>query len=323
MKLGRSREIAEFILTRVSFVTYSQANVAGGFADMLGTHLPTVADMTGRERVTFQTACKQLVDESTKNIVTRVALESALMQSAPSVAAQWTATATTVLLKLGSVKDIEELALDVSDFNGDGRGTLGPTAWRDLQENLERQCVFVHESRTRRAVKVSAKQRMSLACLVGFAFSATRGFTLQMEHNAGQVYDTANHDRLTQAFFVAEEIVTERSVSSEGIVAIFCPNLGREDVLRAASMARLSVAPTLFLESAVPIANEAMLNTAVSDAKAALSAFRSRHQLARIHLFVKAPSFFAMALGHRLNGIGEVILYDWVGNRYVPTASIG
>ena len=70
--------------------------------------------MTGRERVTFQTACKQLVDESTKNIVTRVALESALMQSAPSVAAQWTATATTVLLKLGSVKDIEELALDVS-----------------------------------------------------------------------------------------------------------------------------------------------------------------------------------------------------------------
>lgn len=83
------------------------------------------------------------------------------------------------------------------------------------------------------------------------------------------------------------------------------------------------MAPQLFLESTVPIADGATLNTAVAEAKSALATFRSQHQLGRIHLFVKAPSFFAMALGHRLNGVGEVQLYDWVGNRYASTALIG
>lgn len=65
-----------------------------------------------------------------------------------------------------------------------------------------------------------------------------------------------------------------------------------------------------------------MLNTAISEAKAALVAFRSRHQLLRVPLFIKAPSVFAMALGHRLNGIGVVQLYDWVDVAYQPTAEL-
>lgn len=323
VKLGRPREVAEFVLARVSFVTYSQANVTGGFGEMLDVHLPTVADMTGRERVAFQAACKQLVESSTRGVVTRAALETALTQSAPSVAAQWAATATAVRLMAGPVQGIEELALDVSEFNGDGRGALGVKAWSDLQRRLVGLREFVYESRSRRAVRVSAKQRMSLACLVGFVFSATRGFTLQMEHNAGQVHDTASHDRAAHTFFASDTLATEQACGPEGVVAICCPNLSREDVLAATSAAPLDVAPKLFLESAAPIADGATLNTAVADAKAALAAFRSKHQLARIHLFVKAPSFFAMALGHRLNGVCELQLYDWVSNGYVPTTTLG
>jgi hypothetical protein len=323
VKLGRSREVAEFVLARVSFVTYRLASLTGGFGEMLTEHLPTIADMTGRERVAFQSACKQLVESSTKGVVTRAALEAALMQSAPSVASNWTATATAVHLKAGPVQGIEELGLDVADFNGDGRGAIGPAAWHDLQRRLEGLGVFIQQSRPRRAVKVSAKQRMSLACLVGFVFSATRGFTLQMEHNAGQVYDTANHDRSAQAFFATEGAAAAQLGSPDGVVAICFPNIGREDILVAASAALLDEAPRLFLESATPIADIRTLNTAVADAKAALVAFRSKHQLERVHLFVKAPSFFAMALGHRLNGVGEVQLCDWVGKGYVPTTKIG
>ena len=62
------------------------------------------------------------------------------------------------------------------------------------------------------------------------------------------------------------------------------------------------------------------MNRAVADAKAALVAFRARHRLEVVHLFIKAPSHFAMVLGHRLNGVGRVQLYDWVDGRYVPTA---
>jgi len=323
VKLGRSRETAEFVLARVSFVTYSQANVAGGFGEAVTEHLPAVEDMTGSERAAFQAACKQLVDGSTKGVVTRAALENALVQSAPSVAALWAASPTNVLLKAEPVQGIEELALDVSDFNGDGRGALGSAAWSKLQRRLEGLGAFVQASRPRRAVSISAKQRMSLACLVGFVFSATRGFTLQMAHNAGQVYDTANHDRSAQAYFALDAVPTELARSAEGVVAICCPNPGRADVLATTSAGSLVMTPKLFLESAVPIADGATLNTAVADAKGALATFRSQHQLDRIHLFVKAPSFFAMALGHRLNGVGEVQLYDWVGHGYAATALIG
>jgi hypothetical protein len=51
----------------------------------------------------------------------------------------------------------------------------------------------------------------------------------------------------------------------------------------------------------------------------ALNGFRARHQLSKVHVFIRAPSMFAMALGHRLNGIGTVQLYDWVDGRYQPT----
>ncbi|MFS2162395.1 SAVED domain-containing protein [Variovorax sp. Varisp62] len=50
--------------------------------------------------------------------------------------------------------------------------------------------------------------------------------------------------------------------------------------------------------------------------------FRSEQKLARLHLFLKAPSFFAMALGHRLNAIGSVQLYDWVDGIYRPSAML-
>jgi hypothetical protein len=144
-----------------------------------------------------------------------------------------------------------------------------------------------------------------------------------MAHNPGPVHDTANHDRLDQAFFVVDAVVTEKSRGPDGVVAIYCPNLGRDDVLAVTSVGPLDLAPKLFLESTVPIVDDPMLNTAVAETKAAVAAFRSRYQLSHIHLFLIAPSFIAMALGHRLNGVGEVQLYDWVGNSYAATALIG
>lgn len=322
VKLGQSQQAAEFILARVSFIKYSDADVAGGFAGMLTTHLPTVADMTGRELTTLRAAYKQLVDGSTKGMVPRAALETALTQSAPSVAAEWLATATEVRLPVGPVPNIEELALDVEAFNGNGRGALGVAPWQEILSQLVSLGTFLHDSRQRKAVKVSAKQRMSLACLVGFAFSATRGFTLQMEHNSGQVHDTAKHDRSTHWFFSLNSVAAKTN-STDGVVAICCPSPGRPDVEAATSAAPMGDAPILFLDSSAPISDTAMLNTAVAQAKTALVAFRNQHQLDCIHLFVKAPSFFAMALGHRLNGVGEIQLYDWVGNRYAPTGRLG
>jgi hypothetical protein len=173
-------------------------------------------------------------------------------------------------------------------------------------------------SRARRSVRVSAKQRMSLACLVGSCLSATRGFTLSLEHN-GNTFNTARHEKSVSPFFAPAEDEPAAG-GAEGVVAISFPYDGKADVLAGTGSLGLSGAPKLFLTSAASVADIEMLNTAVHEAKAALAAFRSRHRLARMHLFIKAPSMFAMALGHRLNALGPVQLYDWVDGGYRATA---
>jgi hypothetical protein len=78
--------------------------------------------------------------------------------------------------------------------------------------------------------------------------------------------------------------------------------------------------PYLFVESAEGIPNLVTLNRAVAEAKRSIAGFRADNNLSKIHLFVKGPSFFAMALGHRLNALGPIQLYDWADTTYVPTA---
>ncbi len=319
--LGQTKDVARFVLERVSFVKYSDADVAGAFAHMLATHLPTVADMRGSEIAAFRGRCKELVDGSTKGLISRKSIEAALVESAPGLASAWLGTATRLQLLPESPETFEQLALNVGSFNGPLRGSLGADKWEELQERLATAGQFIEASRERRGVLLSAKQRVSLACAVGYRLSATRGFTLQLEHNNGQVFDTSSHERAGERFFE----LTEDSgcqAGGEGVASLSFPFPGQDDVLAATPVLGLAAAPKLFLAGSAPVTDIGVLNTAVNEAKAALVAFRSRHQLRRVHLFIRAPSVFAMALGHRLNGVGTLKLYDWVDVSYQPTAEL-
>lgn len=317
--LGQTAVVARFVLERVSFVKYSDADVPGAFASMLAMHLPTMADMRGGAVGTFRGRCKELVDGSTKGLISRRSLETALVESAPDLAQAWLGTATKLQLLPEPPARFEELALEVGPFNGPSRGTLDAGKWAELQEQLTATGQFILSSRERRGVLLSAKQRMSLACTAGFCLSATRGFALQMDHN-GQVLDTASHERSSDKFFEMSEHV--RDPAGEGVASISFPYPGQEDVLAAARSLGLEAAPKVFLATGSTLTGIGVLNTAVNEAKAVLIAFRSRHRLSRVHLFIKAPSVFAMALGHRLNGVGVVQLYDWVDGSYQPTAEL-
>lgn len=318
--LGQTKDVARFVLERVSFVKYSDADVAGAFATMVTTHLPAMADMRVGDVTAYRGRCKELVDGSTKGVVSRQSLETALVEAAPGLGPSWLGTGTDVRLLPEAPVNFEELALDVGPFNRDTRGALGAGRWAELQEHLAATGQFILASRNRRGVRLSAKQRMSLACTVGYCLSATRGFTLQMDHN-GHVLNTASHERSSDKFFEISDDVP-KTVTNEGVASISFPYPGQDDVLAAARGLGLVAAPKVFLASGGALTDIGVLNTAVGEAKAALVAFRSRHQLSRVHLFIKAPSVFAMALGHRLNGIGVVQLYDWADVAYQPTAEL-
>jgi hypothetical protein len=318
-KLGQSREMARFVLDRVSFVQYRDDNADAGFGTKLETHLPNL-NIGRRETADFRAKCKELVDNSFRGIVTRKDLEAALVDNAPSVRDEWRATPTTLHLEPAGF-ELGPIALDVGKFNGLARGSLGQAAWVQLQQDLGEIGDFLHTSRGRRGVRLSAKHRMSLACLLGYSFSATRNFTLTLDHN-DQIYDTSVHDKAPGPFFtICEDQPTTPGL--EGVVSISFPNGSNSDVVANAGAFGLGSLPKLSLVSASVISDITSLNTAVSEAKIALAEFRGRNQLQLVHLFIKAPAMFAMALGHRLNGVGQIQLYDWDQGKYVATVQLG
>lgn len=317
VSFGQTIDIARFVLERVFFVEYDDKDVVGAFSTLLTKNLPEVSDMRGGEATAFMARCKELVNASQKGVVTRATIESALLAAAPSVAQAWLAVPSDLNLLSQTRLAIGPLALDVTQFNGDQRGALSHGAWSEMQQCLVAVSEFLRTTRARRGVRVSAKQRMSLSCLVGYCFSATRGFTLALNHN-GQIFDTANHKRSEEVFFAVQEDAVS-APGREGIASISFPYDGKADVLASAKDLSLGEAPKLVLASKCAVTDIETLNTAVHEAKSALMIFRAHHQLSSVHLFIRAPSMFAMAFGHRLNGIGPMQLYDWIDGRYRPT----
>ena len=316
---GQSSTTARFVLERVSFVKYDDSQIDGNFASALVSRLPVVADMRGSEIAAFRSTCKSLVEHSIRGVVTRAALEAALVSAAPTMSTVWRSNATSIDLGLSAPSKIEELHLDVARFNGPNRGSLG-SEWQQLGGQAQLLGKFVHESRDRRAVRLSAKQRMSLACLLGFSFSATRDFTLEMLHN-GAIFDTSVHERASVPPFTKDE-TPGKDLAGQGIVAITFPNAEWADIKVAADGRGLCDAACLHLHSPATVGTIQELNALVHEVKAALCTFRSSHRIQCLHLFIKAPSVFAMALGHRLNGVGTVQLYDWVDNQYQATVQL-
>lgn len=133
----------------------------------------------------------------------------------------------------------------------------------------------------------------------------------------GALYKLDEYEERKEPYFETQE---EVGGGVEGVVAILIGLATRSDVRRAMEAAGYRDLPYLFVESTEGISGQDILNKAVSEAKGAVAKFRSAHNLSKIHLFIKGPSFFAMALGHRLNALGTVQLYDWVGATYSPTA---
>lgn len=317
VKIGQSADMAEFVLDHVDFMTYAAEHADAAFAGEVARYLRSV-DMTSTQVSTLRDRCKRVVAQSSSGPVYRRDLEAALVEASSDHAVAWLATPSRVRLELEAFPP-EDLGLVIGGFNGADRGKRSGSEWNALADASAEIGGFLKTSRERRCVALDAKQRMSVACLLGYAFSATRGFVLQIEHNE-QVYRTDNHERATGPFF-DEQVLPGEASATEGVVCVGFPTPIGQDFNLVAEQS-LNGAPCLALSSTQVLTGMATLNLAVAEAKAAMVRFRSERKLERIHLFIKAPSAFAMCLGHRLNGVGAVQLYDWVDGRYVATARL-
>lgn len=317
-KQGHDAQFAEFIIDRVGFLTFSAESADVSFGGMLEKHLPTI-DLNGKKVTALRERCKSLVASSSQGPVQRADIEECIVEVLGADAEAWVKTPTEIRLAQEH-HGIEELELQVEAFTGADRTGRTAAEWVQLLAAAEQMSQFVWTSRQRRVIGLDGKQRMSLACLLGYAFSAVRGFTLAIRHN-GQTYRTDDHRKAAEAFFTGIE-TTGSATSKEGVACIGFPTPVGSDIAAVMGSALASMAQ-LTLTSNAAIADVATLNRAVAEAKEQLVRFRSEHQLNVLRLFLKAPSVFAVALGHRLNGIGRIQMYDWVDGQYVVTVTLG
>lgn len=305
------RELLEFVIDEVEFITYADENAYAAFQGEIAQQLPSL-DMRTRDVSAFRAKCVSLVTRSSRNPVYRLEIENALLGVLGDEASQWMTTPTALELREPSYT---ELGARAAPFNGRERLTLAHEDWEDMRKQIGDVGQFIRRSRMRPAVALSGKHRLSMACVLGDAFSATKEFILHVEHNGVQ-YHTNNHAQESEPFFTE---TTVAGAGGEGVVTVALPTEAAMDVA-AAMEGTLRGAHSLSMFSERAIDSMASLNRAVAETKAALYKFRSTNRLQLIHLFLKTPSHFAMVLGHRLNGIGPVQLYDWVEGRYVRTA---
>lgn len=311
---GHPVELAEFALQHVDFVTYAAGSADAAFPGELEQHLPSI-DLSGKESARLRDLFKRHIARSSSSPVQRKELEADICSVLDERGDAWLSTPTRV--QLGGGASFELLSLDVETFNGPERGKKSPEEWSTLSRAAAAAASFIKTSTGRGGVLLDGKQRMSTACLLGHAFTAAGGFTLRVEHN-GNVFRTDLHEKAAGTFF-SEVRRPGDSLGGQGVACLGFPSPVGSD----ASLARgggLAGLPMLSLESGRAVGSQEEMNLAVAEAKAALMSFRAANRLELLHLFVKAPSAFAMLLGHRLNGICKVQLYDWVNGQYCATA---
>jgi hypothetical protein len=312
---GCAYDLAEFVIEHVDFVRFSAENSDSAFSGEVEKHLPWI-DLAGSQIRNLRGLLKVSIARSSFGPLCRKDIEETICEVLGSDKVLWLSTPITVQTEKGEAS-VEKLGVSVGGFNGPERGTKTESDWSSLFSEALSIGAFLHKSTARRCVSLDSKQRMSMACLLGYAFSATRGFVLEIEHN-GLRYRTDAHEKTGSTFFTLEKSAGE-SGSSEGIACISFPTPIGADV-KASSLVALANLARVTLDSTNAIDGIEALNQAVNEAKYALVQYRSDYELSTLHLFLKTPSVFSMVLGHRLNGVCDIQLYDWVDGNYVPTA---
>lgn len=314
---GFETSLAEFALDHVDFLSFNAENSDSVFIGEIEEKLSNI-ELTTRKVKQLRDQFKNLISHSSFGPIYRKDFENFICHALEEDRSQWLLDPIKINLSASS-SQYQYLNLDISDFNGSDRAQKTSNDWNNLIKKAVSIGDFIHISGDRRTLHIDGKQRMSTACMLGYVFSATRNFLLEIEHN-GLAYRTDNHKQKEGEFFNKIETIKLHG-KTEGIVTIGFPTAIGKDIDSMISNEVKSL-PRLNLESTNAIDNMETLNLAVREAKSALVAFKAENKLSKLHLFIKAPSFFAMVLGHRLNGVCDIQLYDWANGKYVPTAEL-
>lgn len=323
-RAGHSREEAKFLFSKVYLET--DAPEAEGlarevFGSSLKKHFPDTSRLSGEDVDRAFERLRLLVKARKNQLLSRGELEAALWEEVPDgIRADRRPVRIVTATDGVDPCSAQELVFDWQEFFGGGERTYPPPeAWERMRKELEATKDWIVRAGRPRRVSLGGSRRLSGSLCIGSVFSAVSGFALEMDYR-GEVWKTDEYGgpgypwevdtvRAGQAGEIAVAVGILKDIRGE--VVHFLEKQGREAELR------------LVLTGPTAIAGAAAANAAAGAAKEAISRELSGSGARVLHLFVAVPAPFALCLGHRLNAVGEVQCYEWVGaGSYVPTCRL-
>lgn len=327
---GRSENDAELLFERVQLLdVLSTASEKGRvlFRDSLTACFPAFGDLP--ERILndiYRDLSIFLRDERNKTI-SRMDLESIIYNRLPdgSPLRKPSPIRIHTLSKPGGHDEAHgSIILDMADFFGGHSRVYPPSEeWDErLMGQLKETKRWILSNRNTRKLRLTGERRLSSALAIGSIFSAVSGFSIEMQHRDVAYSTDAHATDSTPAYELAIETAGphqgERLVVAIGIVR----NIS-EDVDADVKARGLGNLPRLLVEGAAPIVSAEQANLVVSKLKGAISEALGRSSAKQIDLFIAAPSFLALFIGHRLNATAPVQCYEWLGpGNYVETCKL-
>lgn len=324
--MGKTDEDADFLFRKVLILKdLSHARDSGKalFKQSLEDNLSHYRDFSSRILEDIYTNLATFVRSRSNQTISRNEIETILCahNSAEFAVPKFPIRVHTAINEIETDADKTALRFEWTDFfAGENRNYPPPEVWSErlVGELLETKG-WILERRATRRIFLTGNRRLSASLAIGSVFSAVAGFALEMQYRDG-VYATDAHAaaetpdyQLQSERFENEK--GERLIVSIGIIRDVVPEL--DEYLQKQGLYDL---PRLHIKGDAPIVSPEQANLVAGKIKSLISESVVQSGAKQIDLFIAAPAFLALFLGHRLNATAPVQCYERVAaSQYEPT----
>lgn len=216
-------------------------------------------------------------------------------------------------------EDARAVQIDAATFSGGPAGFPEPARWSALAAALETTSRWLRARSTSR-IRLGGSYRLTTAFLAGRNFRSAIGFEIDIPTKSGE-WSTDQHSppgaKLPWIVQSPSALIDNRLVVGIGIVRDPSANILKHLNLTESKNILLATLP-----QALPNGVDAQVS--VQAVKNAIAEVAARLRPEAIDLYYVGPAAFAVALGHRWNGLPSTQLYEFVqaSGTYVPTAFI-
>lgn len=325
--LGKTDEDADFLFRKVLILgDLSLARDTGNvlFKHSLNENLPYHRDLADRILEEIYTELSTFVRNRRNQTITRNEIEASLRARIPAQFQPpvFPIRVHTAINEIETDADKTAIRFEwAAFFAGENRNYPPPEVWSErlVGELLETKS-WILERRATRRIFLTGNRRLSASLAIGSVFSAVAGFALEMQYREG-VYATDAHAvaaetpdyRLQSQRFGNEK--GERLFVSIGIIRDVMPEV--DEYLQKQELYDL---PRLHIKGDAPIVSPEQANLVAGKIKSLISESVVQSGAKQIDLFIAAPAFLALFLGHRLNATAPVQCYERVAaGQYEPT----